>query len=441
MWIRRVSALTLLLTLLIIGCAKQPTPTPYIGGSLAKPTEFRFVLGTKVYEARDIPMPAKGQSYGDPDFSTVITRITDKSKDKYIGPGIQNEYAKADPENADGTRIILRGNTAAYYLYDANTFKKLRQLKFFDECGQEPEPRWDRYQPSVFYYVCNTKLMMFDVKTNKKQTVHDFKSDVDGVSFVTTKTEGDASVDRRYWCFLAQDKDFKTLAVLVYDKESDSIVGLKDEGFEDDINWVGMDMGGVRCILGYENLDHPDIFSRDFSKKISLVKGSNGHGDFARTAEGRDVLVYQNSATDYIAMSDLETGKETPLVKIPFDVNIDIGLHISGNCEFTPGWVLVSTYGSKRLPPDVEGHSWMDTQLFMLELKKDPRVWRIAHTYAYASDGYESEKNYFAECFAAINTQGSRIYYGSNWADFRPDYSETYRADLPASWQMKMPAQ
>jgi len=93
--------------------------------------------------------------------------------------------------------------------------------------------------------------------------------------------------------------------------------------------------------------------------------------------------------------------------------------------------VLVSTYGAENPPPD-ESHSWMDTQLFMLELKQNPRVWRIAHTHAYTAEEYSGEKNYFAEAFATINKAGSRIYFGSNWANFAVDYTDTYQAVLPS---------
>ena len=62
--------------------------------------------------------------------------------------------------------------------------------------------------------------------------------------------------------------------------------------------------------------------------------------DLALASDGRDVMVYQNTATDWIAMAYLKTGVETNLVKIPFNVSEDIGLHFSGNCADTPGWAL-----------------------------------------------------------------------------------------------------
>jgi hypothetical protein len=400
---------------------------------------FKFVMGTKYYAPPNLPMPRKGINFQDKNFHTTITRITDKKTDKYMGPGIQNEYAKADPENCDGTLLVLRGNGGAWYLYNAVTFKPIRHLKIFDGGLQEPEPRWDSTNPKVFYYLHNMQLRSYETGTTQVLTVHDFGPEFPSGSYLTTGSEGDASLDRKYWAFMVEDDSGDFVSVVVYDKDTDQIAGRKDTGFLDRINWVGMDMSGNRCVIGYEALLYPQIFTRDLSSGISLPNGSNGHGDVARTADGKDVLVYQNVATDYISMADLDTGAETRLVWIPFTINPDIGLHISGNCAQTPGWVLVSTYGAKNLPPQASRHSWMDTQLFLVELKAKPRIWRIAHTQAYLELDYTGETNYFAEAFAAINTKGTRIYYGSNWSNFQTDYAEAFRVSLPNNWVKEMP--
>lgn len=414
----------------------ESNPPPDTGG------EFSFVLGTDFYAPSDTARPAKGQAITDPNFHTQLLRVTDKDADGYSGAGIQNEYAKCDPENCAGTLLILRGNDAAYYLYDPSTYEPIRQLTVFNTCGQEPEPRWDPVDPLVFYYVCNTELRSYNVDTDVSATVHDFAPDFPDAAYVLTKAEGDASLDRRYWAFLVEDSSWNLLAVAVYDRTADAVVGQKSSDFREGLDWVGMSMSGQWCALGWDAYVAPlttTIVSRDFSQVTELPDGSTGHGDFALTAEGRDVYVYQNTRTDYLAMADLETGAETPLVPIPFDVNPDIGLHVSGNADQTPGWVLISTYGSQNPPPD-SSHSWLDTQLLMVELKANPRIWRIAHTHSYTSLDYLDEKNYFAEAFATINSTGTRIYFGSNWGDLSVlDYTDTYLVTLPEDWIQTLP--
>jgi hypothetical protein len=203
------------------------------------------------------------------------------------------------------------------------------------------------------------------------------------------------------------------------------------------VNWVSMDMSGNHCIIGYETQEAVS-FSKDFSTSQVLPPGAAGHMDLALTESGQDVMVYQSNATDWISMMDLDSGIETPLVEIPFSVNGDIGLHFSGNCSQTPGWVLVSTCGAKN-PPAGQTHSWMDCQIFMVELKANPRIWRIAHTHAYTSLDFQQEQNYFAEAFAAINKAGTKVYFGSNWNDFTPDYTDAYQVVLPSNWVEYLP--
>jgi hypothetical protein len=76
----------------------------------------------------------------------------------------------------------------------------------------------------------------------------------------------------------------------------------------------------------------------------------------------------------------------------------------------------------------------MDCQLFMLELTASPQIWRVAHTQAYTSLDWDGEKNYFAEAFAAINTAGTKIYWGSNWRNYTTDYTDAYEVILPTNW-------
>ncbi|EKD42150.1 MAG: hypothetical protein ACD_73C00302G0001 [uncultured bacterium] len=363
---------------------------------------------------------------------------------EYTGHGIENEYARSDPENSHGTRLILRANGGNWNLYDAANFSMLYQLTgLTQKGGEELEPRWDASDPNVFYYLDGPMLRSYNVVTRVAATVHDFNQEFPAASYITTKTEGDASLDRRYWCFMIESENYHVSSVVVYDKTSNSILGQKSS-FKDGINWVSMDMSGNHCVIGYEDSDNDgdeitppaEAFNKTFSSSVSLPTGANGHMDLALSLAGQDVMVYQNNSTDYIEMADLTTGLATQLVPIPFDVNGDIGLHVSGNSSATPGWAVISTYGAKQAPGG-QKHSWMDNQIFMVELKASPRIWRIAHNHAYTSNHYNPDNpvNYFAESFATINTKGTKIFFGSNWDLFVDlEYSDTYQVSLPAGW-------
>ena len=388
---------------------------------------FALLLSAGCHEANPT-LPAKGIFFADSLYDSGIARMTDKTTDGYSGPGIENEYSRADAANSDGTRIILRGQDGEWYLYDRPGYHMLKHFTNLG-LGEEPEPRWDAASANLFYYVHGSELRQYDITNDSSTTIHDFTSDYPQASFISTKTEGDASLDQRCWCFMVEDSVFNVLAVVCYDRLLDSVVGDK-ASFPDGINWASMDMSGGHCIVGYES-SPAQAFTRDFGVTTQLPAGATGHMDWAFTADSTDVMVFQSTTTDSITMVDLNTGVATPLVAIPFDVNADIGLHFSGNCAETPGWCLVSTCGAEN-PPSGKTHSWMDNLFFMVELKANPRIVKLCLTRCYT--GKNPQSNYFAEAYATINRAGTRVYYGSNWADYTPDYADAYEVDLPSNW-------
>lgn len=268
-------------------------------GSGVSAADFRFVTGTGLYAVPELAMPAKGQTFNDPDFNTPITRVTDVAADGIEDPGISNEYARSDPENSDGSMLILRGNWGTWYLYDARTLEMLERLPDDMLDAPEFEPRWDAADPDVFYYLYQTELRAFDTESRESTTIHEFAGDVPGAAYITTGSEGDASLDRRYWGFMAEDEDGETLAVVTYDRENDKVMG-RFEDLDGGIDYVSMDMTGSHCIIGWDERSM-EVFSPDFSSSVDLPEGVTGHSDFALTGNGTNVLVYQNTATDWIA--------------------------------------------------------------------------------------------------------------------------------------------
>ncbi len=375
-------------------------------------------------------LPAKGVPFTDSLYGATIVRVTDKTIDGYSGPGIENEYARSDAENCDGTRLILRGQDGEWYLYDRAGYQMLKHFEAIGS-GEELEPRWDAAAPNLFYYIYNAELRGYDISADTFTLVHDFKADYPQASFISTKTEGGPSLDGRFWCFMVEDSVFNTLAVVVYERDTDSIIGAKT-GFPDAINWVSMDESGRHCVVGYES-NVCQAFPPDFSRTVQMPSGASGHMDVALTQNSTDVIVYQNNTTDWIAMADLDSDVETPLVEIPFNVIADIGLHMSGNCAAVPGWALISTSGARNAPSG-QAHSWMDNLLFMVELDASPKVVKIAETRCYT--GENPVPNYFAETYAAINRASTRIIFGSNWGRLSdPDYTDAYEVTLPPDWQ------
>lgn len=414
----------------------------YIGGASATmvaehagsigPAAFPYVLDSStVFPYPTYLMPSKGTKVVDPTFQTSFQRVTQKSVDGYTSPAITPEYAKADPSNADGTRLILRGTDGFWYLYDAITLDLLNGGPIPNLSQDEIEPRWDATDPNIFYYRQSADMVFrsFNITSNQESPVHDFTGEIIGGETILNDSEGDSSTDGRYWAFEVRGSppdSSNILAVITYDRFSDQVVGKKiisPGGVMP--NWVGISPSGKYVVFPPENGTDPMVsYYLDFSHPVSITT-SAGHSDVASDKAGRDVIVYQDNASDTISMADLETGVVTPLIPIPFNVNADIGIHISGNNVRWPGWVLVTTGGSTY-------KSWMDRQFWMLELKPDPRVWRLGWTRLLQCSN-QSDFNYFAEGWATINRAGTKVWWQSNSenASCTRDNEDVYQMSLP----------
>jgi hypothetical protein len=135
---------------------------------------------------------------------------------------------------------------------------------------------------------------------------------------------------------------------------------------------------------------------------------------------------------DTISMLDLESGAVTPLWEIDFS-HSPIGLHFSGRGFGLPGWALVSTY-SGGYP---ENHTWMDDQVFALQLKNNGQVVRLAHTHSLVDENQEHD--YWAEPQASANPDFTRIVFTSNWGRSGTDQVDMYMIRLPENWYESFP--
>ncbi len=398
-----------------------------------------LVTGTDVYAVPSLAEPAARQWFADPSFGTCLVRITDRTRD--LAPedesqGMVNEYARVQSFNADGSRLLVYGIDGTWYLYDAQTLQPLRQLALGDE------PRWDVTDPNKIYYIRDTRLLWYDTATDVEDLVRDFYDDLPDkdVAVVWTRHEGSPSRDRRYWALMAEDQDWVPTTFLVYDRQTDQVV-VRDvrglPGIEDDVDHVTMSPLGTYFLASFDRScpegrlgddGHPCglmVYDRDLSNGRSLLRVI-GHYDPALDASGREVIVYQDIDTDHIAMLDLISGAVTALWPIDFS-HTGIGLHFSGLAYDRPGWTVVSTHDD-----DPATYTWMDDQVFVIELRAGGRVVRLAHTHSVVND--EEELDYWAEPHASTNVDLTRILFGSNWGRSGSGQVDVYMIELPGDW-------
>jgi hypothetical protein len=123
----------------------------------------------------------------------------------------------------------------------------------------------------------------------------------------------------------------------------------------------------------------------------------------------------------------------TPLWEIDFSFTA-IGLHFSGLAFDRPGWAVVSTYDD-----DVASHTWMDDQVFLVELQPGGRVVRLAHTHSLVDEGQPVEYYYWAEPHASANPDLTRVLFTTNWGRFDTGEVEMFMIALPPDWLGRLP--
>jgi hypothetical protein len=396
-----------------------------------------------IYQVPEEKEPVARQWFRDPVYGACLVRVTDRSRDPSpddSSTGMVNEYARVQAFNADGSRLLVRGTEGTWYLYDAQTLLPVQELPL------EVEPRWDVLDPNLIFYNDETRLLAFDVQTGTQTEVHDFARDFPGqdLAAVWTRHEGSPSRDRRYWGLLAQDEDWDAIAYVIYDRHTGQVTSRDVRGMPnvgEGIDHVTVSPLGTYFLASFDaacergqlgNDAHPCglmVYDRLLAQGRSLLR-IIGHYDPALDAQGREVIVYQDIDSDQISMLDLESGVVTPLWDIDFS-HTAIGLHFSGLAYDRPGWVVVSTHDDEQTT-----YTWMDDQVFAIELREGGRVVRLAHTQSMVDD--EEELDYWAEPHASTNADLTRIVFGTNWGRTGTGEVEMYMLALPPDWTERM---
>jgi hypothetical protein len=423
--------------------AGAASPAP--GTSLCPDAQGPPVTDFEVRQTPSLSEPPARVPFRDPVFGTCVARVTDRTADLSSdddSAGLKNEYSRVQSFNADGSRLLARGIEGTWYLYDAATLQPLGELPL------AVEPRWDATDPDLLYFSDETRLMSYNVGTGEQAVVHEFADDFPDqtLAAVWTRYEGRPSSDSRYWGLTAQDADWETVAFLVYDLQADQVIAVRDvrnvPEVRDGIDHVTISPLGSYFIASFDQYcehgelgddAHPCglmVYDRNLTNGRGLLR-IIGHYDTALDAQGREVIVFQDIDEDSISVLDLTTGNVTPLWPIDFR-HTAIGLHFSGCAFGRPGWAVVSTHDG-----DPASYTWMDDQVFAIELRPGGRVVRLAHTHSLVDE--EQEHDYWAEPHASANPDLTRVVFSTNWGRSGTGEVEMFLIDLPPDWPERLP--
>jgi hypothetical protein len=374
-----------------------------------------------------VPEPAR--PFPDACFGTRLMRVTRQ-------PGLRHEYARFDPLNRGQSMILLLWPPAGEFRvyrtggvpYDApGNFVRTVDLE---------EPRWDPNDANVIWGLRDFHIVTLEVTTGKTTVVKNFARDpVIGpltktepdLYRVTTKGEGESSSDKRYWALLLQGAkdDHRLRYVFCWDRQLDRVLGVHRIALEDrNVDWVGMSPLGTWVIIGSEfdntgKLIGPQLADRALTR-FHRIDYSGGHADVGLDSRGREVIVMQNSRTDFVdllpldekTLPILEAGgsyagtKRTPLVRLHYASDssdgFESGVHISCNA---PGWAVISTYTA----PDAKARNWLDRKIILVRLDTDkPAAYYLAQV-------HNTTASYWEETQATITNDGAKVVWAANW--------------------------
>lgn len=417
------------------------------------PAGFALVEGMDTTPPGSMSMPAKGVPYTDPAYGTCVVRATDHENEPPSGFA-RNDYSRRQAFNADGSMMLIYSYNGYWHLYNANDFSYIRQLNMG---GSEVEPQWHPTDPNLLYIFPHNggmTIRKYNVLTDETITVTDFRSVASiaghpgktsvqeiwpSAARIWTKSEGSPSMDARYWGLMVETESFGGLGLITYDMQTDTITGVYDYntdgagvGRPDHVSmsptggYIVSSWYSQACPSGTQlgSLHNPCglmSYSRDFTSAKGLAKLGE-HSDIALDANGNDVIVMSNYVSGYVEMYSLATGATTRLWNM-YISGAATALHISGKGYNKPGWVIMSTYATTN----PQGATlWYKDKIMAVELKENPRIYNIAHT-------YNKTDQYFSEPHAVVNRDFTRILFNSNWntADFQN--IDAYMITLPPS--------
>jgi hypothetical protein len=378
--------------------------------------------GKKMSTMPAVRRPPKGIATTDPVHGTCVVRATDHALEPPVGFA-RNDYSRRRAFNADNTKLIVFSQDGYWHLYDANSFAYLRSLA--GPAG-DAEPQWHPSDPQLLYYLptngVGMRVMELNVDSGHSRVVGDLaqalKARWPQAHAAWSRSEGSPSADGRYWCFMVDTADWKSVGVVTWDLAGDKIVGWHDtNGVRPD--HVSMSPSGNYCVVSGDDAQGTVAFTRDFAQKKKLHHKSE-HSDIALNAQGEDVYVsidYQSNRGD-VFMVNLRSGERTPL----FDTYLSgsaTALHVSGKAYKKPGWVLISTYA------DSGARQWLHGKIFAVQLAKNPRIVNIALHHSQSA-------KYWTEPHASVNADFTRIAFSSNWGKLSETDIDTYVVLLPA---------
>jgi len=341
---------------------------------------------------------AVGESYIDPLFGSVITRISNLYPNS--GPG-QMPYAKNGFWNADGTRIWSR-KSGTSVIYDATTGRVVRS-----GVPGNSDMSFDPNDPDIFYYFSGSSLRQYNISTGQSSTIKTFSGTLGRLG---------GSVD-----WIDASGRYMVLKIggvfRVWNKERNSLysgsISIDTGG-----GWVGMAPDGSGVIIAanrtfyWHAIDHA---AKSVNAAGSSFWTGGDHADFLTASDGNTYLV-KNGDKDKrgnpaLHAINVRTGSYRRVVEITWcDAQ-----HYSGISRGPlRDWMVVGTYTScgdddTSLSNPTSNWYKFKQEIFMVNVLTG-EVRRLAH-----HRSRETKGHYCRTPRPSVNWDGTKVMFTSSY--------------------------
>jgi hypothetical protein len=416
----------------VVSCGHEPAPSPSPPASTPPATTLPpppttlpppsgdaglcegFVRDLAPHPLRPLDAPPAGRSITDPEFGTLIRRITGVSPSEGENAVIKPMYSTIQAWNADESKLLLWHRGQGHELYDGRTYAFLRRPRLVSPTDIE-QLLWDPTDPDVLYYPSNynaiPNLMRYRVSTDASDVVRRFE-------FCPTGDWGRLLSLGRDPMYLSWGPASKVIGLVcgetkfLYDVGRNAVVAQGRNTESPNAPQPGPS-GSVAFFDGWV-LDatlHPQ-------RPLPLASASE-HASIGRSAAtGHDLynaVVFDpppggTEAADVgtLVSFDMQTATRKVVVGIatgyPYPPS---STHVSAVAHRRPGWVAVSVVGDPR------GQGVLDGELLLANADTGT-VCRVAHHRSWAGEG---RWGYWAEPHVVISPTGTRLLFGSDWGN------------------------
>jgi pectate lyase len=332
----------------------------------------------------------------DPVFNTTVIRVSDQGAPfNSSQQRLSQIYAKNQPWNSDGTRVMLNWSYPAAVL-DGTTFAFRRWV------NQPSESMWLNTDPRYTIGVSGNSLVRLEVDADITSTLKVF-SEYDSITL--GDYEGNLSRDDKWMAMIG--KKGANREIFVYDMVNQVVTARLNFG-NGTINNTAMSQSGNYVTVqwgvdGSGNRQGIEVFDRSLNRLRQVSVRGGTHHDLGYDANGQEVIVVTSDTSAALNMRRLSDGVTTEL--IPAE-KMSYNIHISCRNINRPGWAYISEF---RGDVDVVR---ANTQLVMaVKLDGSGTVENFAHEHR--SDVYAYER----AAMAVPNRDGSKVMFASDWGD------------------------